>query len=94
MMISGLVDGGGRLAVLPRLAVVRPRPLLRVYGEAGRRPFRDPDVVRVRAEPLVLLEPLVPLAVRGRLVPVRARAALLGARVAMLPTVARNAQRA
>ena len=34
--------------------------------------------------------PLAALADRGRLVPVRGRAALLGARVAMVPTVTRN----
>jgi hypothetical protein len=62
-------------------------------------PGRFEVVVRDRAPPAArgrpvrvagLGSPLVPLADRGRLVPVRGRAALLGARVAIVPTVARN----
>ena len=67
--------------------------------EPPAEPGRFEVVVRVRALPAargrpVPVEgpgsPLVPLADRGRLVPVRGRAALLGARVAMVPTVTRN----
>ena len=68
---------------------------LAARGLAPRAPGTGLPVVRARV-PLAArgrpapVPPLVPLAEPERLVPVRGRAALLGARVAMFPTVTRN----
>jgi hypothetical protein len=68
--------------------VVRVRAPLAARGRPAPLPVPVPLAVPV---PLPApASPLVPLADRRRLVPVRGRAALLGARVAMVPTVTRN----